>query len=391
MIRGNSEAAELHARRGVAAALRLGSSFFSVAWLSQGAAALGMNGAYEDAARWLEAAWIESENGFVGTYRPMILASEFYISHCRGLRSQSEQLLRKLFSITPDAEAFSYVGTMATVRDAILIQALAMGISVEFVQSLIRKYEVTPPGQDLQFWPWSVKVYTLGRFELLIDGESPGYSRKPPKKVLALLKAIIAHGGEDVPEQKLIDALWPDEEGDAARRALTATLHRLRKLLGTGKAIRQTGGELTLDEKICWIDARAFERQIDGSQSDSNGFDKATGLYRGAFLAQEDGTPWVIASRERLRSKFIYAVGKLGSPLERAGRYETAIDLYIRGVEADPLVEPFYQGLMRCYDHLDRRSEAASAYRRLRQTLSVTLGVQPSTESQRLFATLRQN
>jgi LuxR family transcriptional regulator, maltose regulon positive regulatory protein len=389
MVRGNSGAAELHARRGVAAALRLGSSFFSVAWLSQGAAALGMSGAYEDAEKWLEAAWIESENGFVRAYRPMILASEFYVSHCRGLPSQSEHLLRKLFSITPDAEAFSYVGTMATVRDAVLTQALAVGISVEFVQSLIRKYEVTPPSQDLQFWPWPIKVYTLGRFELLIDGESPGYSRKSPKKVLALLKAIIAHGGKDVPEQKLIDALWPDEEGDAARRALTATLHRLRKLLGNGKAIRQTGGELTLDEQVCWIDARTFERQIESAERDLDGFNNALGLYRGAFLAQEDGSPWVIAPRERLRSKFIHAIGNLGSSLERAGRHETAIDLYIRGVEADPLIEPFYQGLMRCYEHLDRRSEAAGAYRRLRQTLSVTLGVQPSTESQRLFSTLR--
>ena len=390
MVRGNSDAAELHARRGVAAALRLGSPFFRVAWLSQGAAALGMSGAYEDAASWLEAAWIESENGFVRAYRPMILASEFYVSHCRGLPSQSEHLLRKLFSITPDAEAFSYVGTMATVRDTVLTQALAAGISVEFVQSLIRKYEVTPPRQDLQFWPWQIKVYTFGRFELLIEGESPGYSRKAPKKVLSLLKAIIAHGGKDVPEQKLIDALWPDEEGDAARRALTATLHRLRKLLGNGKAIRQTGGELTLDEQVCWIDARTFERQI-GSERDLDGFNNALDLYRGAFLAQEDGAVWVIALRERLRSKFIHAIGKLGSSLERAGRYESAIELYIRGVEADPLVEPFYQGLMRCYDYLDRRSEAASAYRRLRQTLSVTLGVQPSTESQRMFATLRQN
>ena len=93
--------------------------------------------------------------------------------------------------------------------------------------------------------------------------------------------------------------------------------------------------------------------------------------------------------RERLRSKFIQAVGKQGALLEKTGSYEQAIELYIRGIEADGLVEFFYQGLMRCYEKLDRRAEAASTYRRLRQTLSVTLGVPPSSESQRLFATLR--
>jgi DNA-binding SARP family transcriptional activator len=39
---------------------------------------------------------------------------------------------------------------------------------------------------------------------------------------------------------------------------------------------------------------------------------------------------------------------------------------------------------MRCYSALGRPTEAVSAYRRLRQTLSVVLGVAPSAESQRL-------
>jgi len=34
--------------------------------------------------------------------------------------------------------------------------------------------------------------------------------------------------------------------------------------------------------------------------------------------------------------------------------------------------------LMRCHEKLDRRTEAIGAYRRLRQTLSVTLGLHPS-------------
>jgi LuxR family maltose regulon positive regulatory protein len=388
MVRGNADAAEMHARRGVAAALRLGSAFFSVAWLSQGAAALGMSGAYEDAAKWLDAAWIESENGFVRAYRPMIVASEFYVSHCRGLRSESERLLRKLFSITPDAEAFSYVGTMATVRDAVLTQAVATGISVEFVQSLIRKYEVTPPKHDLQFWPWPVKVYTLGRFELLIDGQSPGYSRKAPKKVLALLKVVIAFGSHDVPEQKLIDALWPDEDGDAGRRSLTATLHRLRKLLGCASAIQQIGGTLTLDHRHCWIDAVAFESKLDGGSVNAEAANSAMTLYRGSFLVQEQDAPWAVPRRERLRARFIELTGKVCAALEGEKKFDQAVDLYLRGIEADDLVEPFYQGLMRCYERLNRRSEAMGVYRRLCRTLSVTLGVTPSSTTRRLFESM---
>ncbi|MEQ1879743.1 MAG: bacterial transcriptional activator domain-containing protein [Burkholderiales bacterium] len=92
-----------------------------------------------------------------------------------------------------------------------------------------------------------------------------------------------------------------------------------------------------------------------------------------------------------IRLETISVAGKLGEAWEKAGRHEAAIDLYSRGISADPLVEPFYQGLMRCYDKLNRRTEAASAYRRLRETLSIVLGVAPSSASQRLFEALRLN
>jgi DNA-binding SARP family transcriptional activator len=57
----------------------------------------------------------------------------------------------------------------------------------------------------------------------------------------------------------------------------------------------------------------------------------------------------------------------------------------MRGIDADPIVESFQQGLMRCYERLGKRTEALSVYRRLKHTLSVVLGVPPSDAVQRLF------
>jgi DNA-binding SARP family transcriptional activator len=53
----------------------------------------------------------------------------------------------------------------------------------------------------------------------------------------------------------------------------------------------------------------------------------------------------------------------------------------LRGIEADPLAEALYQGLMRCYRQEGRSAEAIRRVRRLRQTLPVTLGVAPSPAS----------
>ena len=63
---------------------------------------------------------------------------------------------------------------------------------------------------------------------------------------------------------------------------------------------------------------------------------------------------------------------------------------YLRGLDADAAVESFYQGLMRCYQRLGRRSEGISSYLRLRQVLSVTLGLAPSPASERLYEELRE-
>src|SRR5207342_3026373 len=110
--------------------------------------------------------------------------------------------------------------------------ALNERLEAEFVQTMIRLFRLRPPADTPSNWPWPVQVYTLGRFEIRVDGEPLEYLRKAPRKTLLLLKAIIALGGRDVPEHALCDALWGDEDGDAASSALSMTLVRLRKLFG---------------------------------------------------------------------------------------------------------------------------------------------------------------
>jgi pentatricopeptide repeat protein len=64
------------------------------------------------------------------------------------------------------------------------------------------------------------------------------------------------------------------------------------------------------------------------------------------------------------------------------------MDCYARGLDADDLAESFYQGLMRCHAAQGRIAEGIAVFRRLRQTLSVVLGVAPSTASEALVRRL---
>jgi LuxR family transcriptional regulator, maltose regulon positive regulatory protein len=265
--------------------------------------------------------------------------------------------------------------------------ALRYGIEVEFVQKVIGEYPLAPDLPAPDNWPWAVKVYTLGHFELLLGGEPPKFSRKIPRKALALLTAIVALGGRNVPEERVIDALWPDEEGDVGHRLLASTLHRLRELLGDHQAIQQQGGKLSLNPGRCWVDAFAFQQHAEGPNTTA--FDAALTLYRGPFLSDQGEAAWAVPMRERLRATFVEVVARRGAELEQTGNAKEALGYYLRGLEADDLAEPLYQGLMRCYDQLDRRAEALSVYQRLSQMLSVKLGGRPSSASQRLYQALR--
>ena len=196
-----------------------------------------------------------------------------------------------------------------------------------------------------------------------------------------------------MPEEKLIDALWPQEEGDTGARALNVASTRLRKLLASTEAIQFSDGKVSLDLSRCWVDAFAFERLLAGlpsavealSADSLDAAQRACELYRGGFLAADADVPWTIATRERLRNKFVEAIELLAQHFEAREDWDRAAQLYRRGIEADPLFERFHQRLMRCYLAEGRCAEALGAYRQLRQTLSVTLGIAPSAATEALY------
>ena len=266
-------------------------------------------------------------------------------------------------------------------------EALQLGIEVEYVRDLIRRLDLPAPANREEEWPWPVKIHTLGQFRILVDENVLSFPHKAPRKPISLLKAIISFGGKEVPESKMMDALWPDEEGAAAREACKIALHRLRKVLGGASTVLVDHGRMSLNRSEVWVDAFAFELAADA------GIDprRIEALYRGQFLSEEPDAPWALGTRERLRGKFIRHVAGQGTRLEKSGEHEAAMKLYQRGIEADDLAEEFYRGLMRCHIERGRHADAMAVYRRLRQTLSVTLGIVPSRASDFLFRSVRQS
>lgn len=224
-------------------------------------------------------------------------------------------------------------------------------------------------------------IFTLGRFNIVRDGEPLRFRSKKPRVPLNLLKALIAFGGRNVPMERLSDALWPDSEGDVAAQALATTLFRLRELVGASTIQRQ-GSQLTLDPETCWVDCWILERLLNSSASREPAlFPEVVRLYQGPFLDSEENVGWLIPTRFRLHAKLVRFFESCARTLEEAGRYDDALDVLLRGLDIDCTNEELVRGLIRAYEALDRRVEGVVAYNRWYMALKSRADVEPSART----------
>jgi LuxR family transcriptional regulator, maltose regulon positive regulatory protein len=315
----------------------------------------------------------------------------------RGKHRLALPLLRKTLAIAKQRGYVNRPFWTAEIMTRLFTVALEHDIEVEYVQGLIRRRRLAPTREalHLEHWPFPVRLYTLGRFSVLIDGKPLQFSGKAQRKPLELLMALVAFGGRDVSESQLTEALWPDAEGDAAHETCASALHRLRKLLGCDQAISRQRNLFSLDPRYVWVDVWAFERWLspEGSKADAAGrtaSDKALALYQGPFLGKNVDLNCAIALRERLRVKFVRHIIQRSQALFDAGQLKPAIAMLEKGLNVDPLAQDCYRNLMLCYQALDRRAEAIGVYQRCQKTLSATLGVAPAPEIVALYQTLQR-
>jgi DNA-binding SARP family transcriptional activator len=253
------------------------------------------------------------------------------------------------------------------------------------------------PPLHIENWPWTLKIHTLGRFEVILNGTSSQFELKSQKKPLLLLKALIALGGNEVRGDVIADILWPDAEGDMAHHSFENILYRLRKLLGCHEALQLKEGRLTLDSCYCWVDAWAFERLLkQADELNQQGqkdcsldlMEKAAELYRGDFLAGDIKESWPKPLAERLKRKNLKNILRLGDYLAADGRWERAAGYYERYLQSARGSENIYRKLMLCYKKLGRHSEAVLIYQQCRKALAAVLGVAPSPETEAIFNSL---
>lgn len=252
LMKGDIATAAFHGERSVRLSTEAGTPFPEAVCRLGMAQALFEHGEYSAAEAHLERAF-EVANSMKSLYLEFIcqiVRAHFSLS--AGDEAQAIDALRRAMALGRKQGYWLCAWWRHAVMSMLCAKALEHGIETEYVEMLIRKRNLMPE-KSVENWPYPVKIYTLDRFEILIDGKPLEFSGKVQKKPLEMLKTIIDTGGEDVPVEKIADKLWPDADGDKAHSNFEMTLSRLRKLIG-GKSIELKGGMVSLNPRMVWVD-----------------------------------------------------------------------------------------------------------------------------------------
>jgi DNA-binding SARP family transcriptional activator len=276
--------------------------------------------------------------------------------------------------------------------------ALDLGVETAYVRKVIAMRPLACPDRGIAGWPSLLRVCALGGFAIERDGEPFKFGRKAPKRLLDVLRAVVALGGVRVDAGRVASLLWPD--ADEGRSALKTMLHRARSLLGNEWLLVREG-QISFDAQAVWLDTWAFEHvsgRIESlllagpasERTDDGELERRRlqlfALYRGNLFGESDVPAWALQTRDRLRARFVRAIDLLGQRLQRRGRHDDAIALYRAALEQDNLAEELYQRLMECHLSRGEDAQALNAYRRCRELLSIVLGLKPSARTDALAA-----
>lgn len=269
-------------------------------------------------------------------------------------------------------------------------RALSCDIETRHVTAFVynQQMAIEPPAEGFfPEWPWPVRVFALGRFELLVWGKPVSFSGKVQKKPLEMLKALIALGGRNVSKARISDILWPDSDGDMAQQSFATTLHRLRQLLGDKQTIVLSEGRVSLNPRFVWVDALFLLKHaarldsqwhLSSAPEMTREAQRLLDLYQGPFVDDGMAEAWAEAFQARMRRSCLGLFEHLGRYRQEREEWQAAASVYERAVDIDPLAEDFYLALMSCYEMLGRTGEVFRIYQQCRRNLEQALGSPPS-------------
>ena len=237
-----------------------------------------------------------------------------------------------------------------------------------------------------------LQIQLLGSPQLILHGKI--VTALSSAKSLALFYYLALH---DRPQSRLAlgGLLWPDKSDSEARVNLRQALYQLRQVLP--EYVKATRQDVQLVRSVeVMVDVQLFESELkSGLAGDIQRLQTAVDYYQGDFLSGffVDEAPgfeeWQLMERERLRSLAIQAMHQLSAYYVQQHLVGPGLLVARRLINIEPWREESHQLLMRLLAWDGQIRAALVQYEQCRQLLADELGVEPSPETQALFAQIQ--
>ena len=220
-----------------------------------------------------------------------------------------------------------------------------------------------------------VDIALLGRFAVSVDGVPVPSDRWRRRQAAALVKLLALAPGARMHRDRVIDALWPDVDLDAALPRLHKAAHYARQALAgdePGDAVVLKGETVALFPGVpVEVDVAAFEAAaaaaLDREAPSVEACTAAIARYGGELLPDDVNEPWSQEPRLRLRARWERL-------LRGAHRWQELLLL-------DPADEQAHVELLREAVDAGDRAAALRRYDELATNLHKGLGVEPGPEA----------
>ncbi len=108
------------------------------------------------------------------------------------------------------------------------------------------------------------------------------------------------------------------------------------------------------------------------------------------FLTEELYADWSYIRREELSKAYVVICGELAEFNLAIGNYQDATTWASAILKVDRCDEEAHRQLMRAFAAQGRRNEALRQYQYCQRVLNEELGMQPASETQKLYNTLKE-
>lgn len=209
---------------------------------------------------------------------------------------------------------------------------------------------------------------------------------------------LVLNRGNPVGPNRIIDAVWADEDLSDPANVLKNAIYMLRREFKDAKDTKESpilyeNGSYICNPAIHFeVDAEVFERKAKDAEAESDPAERlrllaeAVDMYRGELLPQLESEVWVMPLALYYRQLYAGSVKALCGGLYDAGRYNELLEAATAANRVDALEESYYIYMFRALYAMEMYRAIIPAYNKTVRIFSEELGVPPPEEIRDIYA-----